>query len=185
MLPGITVEEDWKQLKEKFKIAFNINRPVTGWQDCKLCAYFVLREALLIFKTSQVLRHTCKYQLIYARKKRTAVRVPSFTNLKKATLLRVAILYRIRLYRTVFVEIRIVTWLPKYSMNFTALFFVERLLTKFVWMSPVLNFAQSDRNVQNKAKSHLRHSVRYGCHCVHFHETQNCSKNLCKDMYRI
>jgi len=78
-LTGITVEEDWKQLIEKFKI-----RPVTDWQDWKFYAYIVLPEVLLIFNTLQVLRRTCKYQLIYAHKKRTAVRVPSFTELKKA-----------------------------------------------------------------------------------------------------
>jgi len=59
MLSGITVEEGWKQLIEKFKIAFDINRPVTGWQDCKLYDYIVFPEALLIFNTLQVLRRTC------------------------------------------------------------------------------------------------------------------------------
>jgi hypothetical protein len=47
-------------------------------------------------------------------------------------------------------------------------------------MSPVLNFAQSDKNVQNTDKSHLRRLVWYGCHCVHFHETHSYLTNLRK-----
>jgi len=59
VLPVITVEEDWKQLIEKFKISFDKNRPVTGWQDCKLYAYIVLPETLLICNTLLVLRRKC------------------------------------------------------------------------------------------------------------------------------